>query len=78
MAVRVTLGLSIRPERGEDFKNLLKDLLPDTRASKSCRRVDVYQHKDNPGCVYLVEDWESKGHQQRYQSWRDETGIAGT
>jgi len=24
----------------------------------------------------LVEDWESKAHQQRYQAWRDETDIA--
>ncbi len=38
----------------------------------------MYQNQDDPGLIYLVEDWESKAHQQRYQVWRDETGIAET
>ncbi len=78
MTVTVTLAFSVRPERAEEFKSLLKDLLPDTRAFEGCLSVDVYQGQDVPGRIVLVEDWESKGHQQRYQDWRDETGIADT
>ena len=52
------------------------ELLPDTRAYDGCLSVDVYQDQDNPGYICLVEDWESKVHQQRYQAWRDESGIA--
>ena len=40
--------------------------------------MDVYRDQDNPGYIHLVEDWDSKGHQQRYQAWRDETGIVET
>jgi len=43
MAVTVTLAFSVKPERAEEFKSLLKELLPDTRAYDGCQRVDVYQ-----------------------------------
>lgn len=78
MAITVTLAFSAVPERVEEFKTLLKELLPDTRAYDGCQSVDVYQDQGDSGLIYLVEDWESKAHQQRYQAWRDETGIAET
>jgi len=78
MAVTVTLTFSVKPERAEEFKSLLKELLPDTRAYDGCQSVDVYQDQDDPGLIYLVEDWRFNAHQQRYQAWRDEIGIAET
>ena len=56
MAVTVTLEFSVIPERAEEFKALLEELLPDTRAYDGCHRVDVYQDQDNPGSIYLMED----------------------
>jgi len=76
MAVTVTLAFLVIPERTDEFKTLLRELLPDTRAYDGCLKVDVYEDQDNPGCIYLVEDWETKAHQQKYQAWRDESGIA--
>ncbi|MDA0264424.1 MAG: putative quinol monooxygenase [Chloroflexi bacterium] len=78
MSVTVTLAFSVHSERAGEFKALLKELLPDTRAFDGCQTVDVYQDQENPGLIYLVEDWASKEHQQRYQAWRGETGIAET
>ena len=74
--VTVTLTFTVKPERAEEFISLLKSLLPDTRAYEGCLRVDVYQDQGNPGNILLVEDWTSKQHQEKYQEWRDETGIA--
>ena len=76
MAITVMLEFSVLVERAEEFKILLRELLPDTRSYEGCLRVDVYQGHDNPGIIYLVEDWNSKEHQQKYQSWRNESGIA--
>ena len=76
MPVTVTLAFSVIPERAEAFKASLRELLPDTRAYEGCQKVNVYEEQENPGRIYLVEDWESKAHQQRYQAWRDESGIA--
>ena len=76
MAVTVTLEFSVLLERVDEFKILLRALLPDTRSYAGCLKVDVYQGHDNPGIIYLVEDWKSKVHQQKYQAWRDESGIA--
>ena len=78
MAVTVTLSFSVKPERAEEFKSLLRDLLLNTRAHEGCIKVDGYQDQDNPGYIYLVEGWQSKVHQQKYQAWRDESGIAET
>ena len=47
----------------EEFKAILKDLLPGTRAYDGRQRVDVYRDQDNPGYIHLVEDWDSKRHQ---------------
>jgi len=76
MSITVTLTFSIKPERADEFKSLLQSLLPDTRAYDGCLRVDVYQDQDSPGLIILVEDWSTKQHQQKYQTWRDESGIA--
>ena len=76
MSVTVTLAFSVKPERADEFKSLFKELLPDTRAYDGCQNVDVYQDQDNPGLIYLVEDWDSKEHQQKYQAWRYDSGIA--
>ena len=76
MPVTVAMAFSVIPKRAEAFKALLRELLSETRAYEGCLKVDVYEDQDNPGRIYLVEDWESKAHQQRYQAWRDESGIA--
>ena len=76
MAVTVTLEFSVTRGRADEFKILLRELLPDTRSYEGCLKVDVYQGHDNPETIYLVEDWESKVHQQKYQAWRGDSGIA--
>ena len=49
MAVTVTLAFSVKPERTDEFKSLLRNLLPDTRAYEGCIKVDVYQDQGDPG-----------------------------
>ena len=76
MSITVTLTFTIRPERVDEFRSLLESLLPDTRAYDGCLNVDVYQDQGYPGTIILLEDWLSKQHQEKYQAWRDESGIA--
>ena len=52
MAITVTLAFSVVPERVEEFKTLLKELLPDTMAYDGCQSVDVYSDQDDPGLIY--------------------------
>ena len=42
MAITVMLEFSVLVERAEEFKILLRELLPDTRSYEGCLRVDVY------------------------------------
>ena len=75
MAVTVTLALVIKKEKLDEFKGVMKNALPDTRAFEGCQSVDIYQNQDNPGELFLVELWDSKEHQQKYVAWREETGM---
>ncbi|MCH7736393.1 MAG: antibiotic biosynthesis monooxygenase [Chloroflexi bacterium] len=78
MSMAVILTFSIKPERAEEFRSLLKRLLPNTRAFEGCHRVDVYSTRTIPAISMWSKNWESKEHQQRCRDWRDETGIAET
>jgi quinol monooxygenase YgiN len=67
--------LAIKKERLDEFKGVIKDALPDTRAFDGCQSVDVYENQDKPEEIFLVERWDSKEHQQKYVAWRVETGM---
>ena len=43
MSITVTLTFSIRPDRVDEFRSLLENLLPDTRAYDGCLNVDVFK-----------------------------------
>ena len=49
--------------------------MPDTRSYDGCQGIDAYFNVDNPGNMVVVEQWESRGHYEKYQQWRTETGV---
>tara|TARA_B100000497_G_scaffold93557_1_gene104707 strand:- start:258 stop:551 length:294 start_codon:yes stop_codon:yes gene_type:complete len=53
---------------------LLGGALPDTRAFEGCLKVETFAEEDGKS-VLLIEEWESKKHQETYFQWRVETGL---
>ncbi len=74
MSIWVTIDLPIRPERRDDFLELIKGTAPDTRAYDGCELFDIYLDQDTAGRVLFYERWESKEKQEKYMAWRTETG----
>jgi len=37
--------------------------------------VEVYVDADDLDTVFLIEEWDSRSHYERYMSWRIETGL---
>ncbi len=74
MAVTVNIIMNIKSGRLDDFKQVLIEALPDTRAFSGCRSVQVLEDQDRSGQITLLEEWDSKEDQLKYAAWRKETG----
>ncbi len=71
----VMLEIQIKPECVDEVKAFLKEALPDTRAYAGCQGVDIYGNLDESTNLIFYERWESRGHYEKYLSWREETGV---
>lgn len=75
MSVIVTVHFPTKPEAADDFYASLLALLPDTRAYDGCIKVTTHRDLDNSANIFLIEEWETREHQQKYLAWRVETGL---
>ena len=74
MSVMITLEMPVKTEMLEDFLNILKGALVETRSYKGCRSVTTLVDQETSSIV-LVEEWDSAEDQQAYIAWRVETGL---
>jgi len=75
MAVTVTLGLQIKLDRLDEFKNVLREILPDTRAFSGYQDIRVIENQDSPGSITILEGWDPKENHIKYMTWRTEIGT---
>ena len=66
--------LDLSPKEGK-FE-ALKGTLPNTRSYDGCLDLKMCVYEDE-NKVCLVEEWETKEHQQTYFAWRESTGALG-
>ena len=74
MSVMVILEMPVKPDMLEDYLNILKGALVETRSYKGCRSVTTLVDQETSSIV-LVEEWDSAEDQQAYIAWRVETGL---
>ncbi len=72
---KVTLLFRCQPGKGRDLLDALSSALVETRAYDGCVSVETFVDADSPDTVMLLEEWESRGHNERYMGWRLETGL---
>ena len=70
----ITLEMPVKPEMLEDYLNILKGALVETRSYKGCRSATTLVDQETSSIV-LVEEWDSAEDQQAYIAWRVETGL---
>ena len=70
----ITLEMPVKPDMLEDYLNILKGALVETRSYKGCRGVTTLVDQETSSIV-LVEEWDSAEDQQAYIAWRVETGL---
>ena len=75
MNVTVILEVQSKPEKIDELKSTLENILPDTRSYEGCVNVQVNSNQDDPLNLVLLETWESRQHYEKYLGWRTETGA---
>ena len=70
----ITLEMPVKPDMLEEYLNILKGALVETRSYKGCRSVTTLVDQETSSIV-LVEEWDSAEDQQAYIAWRVETGL---
>ena len=78
MSVTVLLEITVPPEKSGAVEAMLGKMLADTRAFDGCLGVDAIRNQEDPGNFFLVERWQSRGHHERYNAWRAETGASAS
>ena len=74
MSIIVSVEFSLQEGKQKEFLNNLGNVLPDTRAYDGCIKVETYA-EENGSSIILIEEWETKEHQQAYFQWRVDTGM---
>ncbi len=72
---KVTLLFPCQPDMGAVLLEALAAALVETRAFDGCLSVETFVDADKPDNVLLVEEWATRGHQERYMKWRTENGM---
>ena len=74
MSVMITLEMPVKPDMLEEYLNILKGALVETRSYKGCISVTTLVDQETLS-VLLIEEWDSVEDQQAYIAWRVETGL---
>ena len=74
MTVMVLLDFDVKVGKLEEFLDVLKGILPDTRKYDGCLflKTCIYEGQNK---ICLIEEWETKKHQENYFAWRVSTGL---
>ena len=75
MSILVLREGQIQPDKIIEMKAYLIQTVPETRSYDGCQGVDVYYNMDDTGDMVVLQQWESRDHFDKYQQWREETGV---
>jgi quinol monooxygenase YgiN len=71
----ITVTIKLIAKNREQTIQHLAQALPITRNYEGCRYCNTLIELDNPQEIILIQGWDSRAHQQKYISWRQETGA---
>jgi quinol monooxygenase YgiN len=75
MSVLATADLFIKPNRIDEFLQILHEALPDTRSFQGCEGLDTFVDQDEPGHILFVEKWAQRADHEKNLGWRQEQGM---
>lgn len=73
MSLVLVIEFRAKPERWDEFKNLMNEILPDTAAFDGCGLLHAAAIEDEH-MVVLYEEWRDEAARNAYFNWRKERG----
>jgi quinol monooxygenase YgiN len=73
-AEQIIVEFPVVAETRAEFIIELEKILVDTRAFDGCLGVTIWTNEEDASMVWLLEDWQTRAHQEAYLNWRMETG----
>jgi heme oxygenase (mycobilin-producing) len=77
MASTAILDLRFNPETLDQAREVINQVLTETRAFDGCLGVTVIEDKDDPAHLVAIEEWESLEKDAAYRAWRAGDGATG-
>ena len=74
MTCTILLELTTPEGKAGDMIELLRAILPDTRARDGFVGIELQQDQDKPETLVLIERWRSRADYEAYLAWRTERG----
>ena len=74
MSTFVLIVGNAKPDKIADIKSWMAQVLPHGRSYDGCQGVDALFNMDEPEDFVVVQQWESRGHYEKYLQWRADTG----
>lgn len=58
--IKVVAKNSVEEENIEEYLNLCKELVEETRKEEGCIKYELYQDEKDPTILTMIEEWESR------------------
>jgi quinol monooxygenase YgiN len=75
MTCQVLLEFRVKEGSIENLRKWMREILPDTRGYDGCISIALTQNQDSPNDITVVEQWETRGHYEKYLQWRTDSGV---
>lgn len=75
MSIGVIMEVVAPAEKADALAQLLKDIIPDTRAYAGCEDIRVLRNSSKPEEFVIVEQWKERAAYDAYLAWRKQTGL---
>jgi quinol monooxygenase YgiN len=66
--IRVVARFAAKPDRVDDIKRILSELIDPTRAEDGCITYELLQNKQDPTDFTFVEEWSSEAALEKHLS----------
>ena len=75
MGINILTEFKTKPDRSEDLKTLLRELLPQSLEHGGAEEICIRQNQDDPNDIVSAQRWASREAYLHYREWRSDGGT---
>jgi quinol monooxygenase YgiN len=75
MGINILTEFRTKPDRSEDLKILLRELMPQSLEHGGAEEICIRQNQDDPNDIVSAQRWASRQVYLDYRGWRSDGGT---